>query len=398
VKLVANIQLTPTKGDAKLLKQTLETCNAACNAASRAGFEAFGPKKVRQFNLQKIIYSTLRDEFGLTAQAAIRSIAKVADAYATAKANHHELEEPVCFRKHSAQPYDDRIFRFLPGGDNISIWTVGGRLKLPFVCGERQRKLLAYRKGEVDLMLVRGKWYLAVVCDVPDPEAIEFADVLGVDFGVVNLAFDSEGRPYSGAAVETARQKFNRRRAALQKRGSKAAKRRLKKLSGKEARFRKHVNHCISKEIVANAERSQQAIALEDLTGIRKRTKVRKAQRNRLSGWAFSQLGQFVEYKGQRAGVPTAFVPSNDTSRGCPKCGFVHRNNRPTQDRFSCQACGYTAPADFVGALNIRLRGLQALGVKLVIRAPEALRVGMTERDAPNLEAWVKAPAFRQGM
>lgn len=194
---MANLQLTPTKDEAKLLKQTLERCNAACNAASQAGFDAFYPRKIRQLNLYKIAYQRLRDDFELTAQAAIRSIAKVADAYTTAKANHHELEEPIRFRKHAAQPYDDRIFRFLPGVDQISIWTLEGRIKLPFVCGERQRKLLAYRKGEVDLMFVRGKWYLAVVCDIPDPEAIDIEDVLGVDFGVVNLAFDSDGRPYT---------------------------------------------------------------------------------------------------------------------------------------------------------------------------------------------------------
>jgi hypothetical protein len=49
-------------------------------------------------------------------------------------------------------------------------------------CGERQRALLAYRAGEVDLMFVGGKWYLAVVCDMPDPEKIGIEDVLGVDF------------------------------------------------------------------------------------------------------------------------------------------------------------------------------------------------------------------------
>lgn len=322
MKLVANIQLTPTKADAALLKRTLETCNAACNAASQAGYEAFGPKKVRQFNLQKIAYGTLRDDFGLTAQAAIRSIAKVADAYTTAKANHHDIEEPIHFRKHAAQPYDDRIFRFMPGdAAAVSIWTLDGRKIIPFLCGERQKALLAYRKGEVDLMLVRGKWYLACVCDVPDPETIGIEDVLGVDLGVVNIAFDGDGRAYTGATVEAARQKFNRRRAGLQKCGSKAAKRKLKKLSGKEARFRKHTNHCISKEIVANAERSRRGVGLEDLTHIRKRTKVRKTQRNRLSSWSFSQLRQFMTYKAIRAGIPVILVDPRDTSRGCPECG-----------------------------------------------------------------------------
>jgi putative transposase len=137
MKLVANIQLTPTKDEAKLLRQTLEACNAACNAASQLGFEKFGPKKVRQFNLQKVVYQRLRDDFGLTAQAAVRSIAKVADAYKAAKVNGHKLEEPVSFRKHAAQPYNARIFRFLPGVDQVSTWTLTGRIKLSFVCGEK---------------------------------------------------------------------------------------------------------------------------------------------------------------------------------------------------------------------------------------------------------------------
>jgi len=374
MKLVANVQLTPTKEEAKQLRLTLEACNAACNAASQAGFEAFGPKKVRQYNLQKVVYQRLRDDFGLTAQAAVRSIAKVADAYKAAKANRHKLDEPIKFRKHAAQPYDDRIFRFLPGADAVSIWTLGGRLKLPFVCGERQQELLEHRKGEVDLMLVKGKWFLVVVCDVPDPEAIGLEDVLGVDFGVVNLAFDSNGKSYTGADIEKVRSRFALRRAMLQRRGTKAAKRRLKKLSGKEARFRKHENHRISKEIVATAERSRSAIAVEDLTHIRKRTKVRKAQRSRLAGWSFNQLRQFATYKARLKGIPVIAVDPRDTSRGCPECGVVDKANRKTQSEFSCVHCGYQAAADFVGARNIRSKGVLALGAALVTPAPEVLR------------------------
>jgi putative transposase len=96
----------------------------------------------------------------------------------------------------------------LPGVDQVSIWTLTGRTELSFVCGERQRALLAYRAGEVDLMFVAGKWYLAVVCDMPDPEKIGIEDVRGVDFGVVNLAFDREGRSYTGADVEKVRSRF----------------------------------------------------------------------------------------------------------------------------------------------------------------------------------------------
>lgn len=387
MKLVANLQLEPMSADqAKALLGTLERSNAACNAISQRGHEAGAARK---YDLQSLLYFDIRRDFDLTAQAVIRCIAKVADAYATQKAN--KREGVVKFRKHAAQPYDDRIFRFV-ADNRVSIWTVAGRMKIPFVCGERQRALLAYRKGEVDLMFVRSKWYLAVVCEVPDPEKNRIEDILGVDFGIVNIAFDSDGRPYTGAEIEKVRSRYALRRAVLQRHGTKGAKRRLKKISGKESRFRKHTNHCISKEIVACAERSRSAIAIEDLTHVRKRVKARKAQRTRLHGWSFAQLRKFLTYKATLKGIPVVAVDPRNTSRTCPECGSIHKANRKSQQTFSCVDCGYTAAADFVGARNIR-----ASGAALVTSAPKALRLVSGERDARHLENGAKAPAFRRG-
>jgi len=355
MKLVANIQLKPSPEQAKSLRETLERCNAACNEISKRGLEA---GKTRQYDMHKLVYADIRKDFDLTAQAVVRCLAKVANAYEPQR----RLKEKtlVKFRKLAAQPYDDRIFRFV-FDDTVSIWTVAGRQKIPFVCGQRQRTLLAYRKGEVDLMFVRGRWYLACTCDVADPDLLGIEDVLGVDFGVVNLAFDSDGNSYSGSGVEKVRQRFARSRKGLQRRGTKAAKRKLKRLSGKEARFRKHENHRIAKEIVASAKRSRSAIAVEDLTHIRKRVKARRAQRNRLHGWSFGQLRQFVAYKAKLAGMTVVAVDPHNTSRRCPKCGCIDKANRRTQETFSCINCGHTDRADFVAAQNIR-----AAGVKLV--------------------------------
>jgi predicted transposase len=199
MKLVANIQLKPTPEQTKSLRDTLERCNAACNEISKRGLDA---GKIRKFDLQNLLYHSIRKEFDLTAQAVIRCIGKVADAYTAQKAN--KREGLVRFRKLAAQPYDDHIFRFL-ADNRVSIWTLPGREKIPFVCDERQRILLSHRKGEVDLMLLRSKWYLACVCDVADPDQIGIEDVLGVDFGIVNLAFDGEGRPFTGADGEKVR-------------------------------------------------------------------------------------------------------------------------------------------------------------------------------------------------
>lgn len=348
MKLVANLRLKLDAAQEKLLRATLERCNEACNWLSA---QAFASKVFRQYDLHKAHYQELRERFGLTAQVAVRCISKTADAY--------KVDQKVqrVFRKHAAQPYDDRIVRLM-AGDLVSIWTLDGRSKIPFVCGEHQRRLLAHRKGEMDLMLVRGKWYLAAVCDFDDPALLTPEGMLGVDLGIVNLATDSLGNQYSGAEVEAYRARYAKRRATLQRIGTRAAKRRLRSLSGKQQRFQKHENHCISKAIVSTAERSRLGIALEDLTHIRQRAKANKEQRKRLHNWSFGQLRGFVEYKAKQAGIPVVAVDPRNTSRQCGACGHIDKRNRKSQASFTCRACGHQSNADLNAAGNIARRGL----------------------------------------
>lgn len=346
MKLVANIKLLPNRDQAKALKETLERCNTACNHLSALGWEA---GMLRQFDLHKIGYAETRERFELGAQVVVRCIAKVADAY--------KLDKKVqrSFRKHSAQPFDDRIISF-KADDVVSIWTLEGRLKVKTAMGKHQRELLAFRKGEIDLMLIKGKFYLACVCDIEDGDLIDVDKILGVDLGIVKIATDSDGRVFTGDAVEKARSKISRRRAGLQRRGTKAAKRRLRKLSGKQERFQKHQNHCISKAIVLEAQRSGRGIGLEDLKHIRARVKARRKHRARLSNWSFGQLQVFVAYKAQRAGVPVFFVDPRNTSKGCSQCGHVDKKNRQDQATFQCVSCGHSENADINAARNIRFR------------------------------------------
>lgn len=344
MKLVANIKLKPTKEQEAELRATLERCNEACNWLSE---QAFAAKTTRQFDMHQAFYHQMRGRFGLTAQVAVRCIAKVADAYKSGKPDI--VRE---FRKHAAQPYDDRILSFKTD-DIVSLWVLSGRAKIAHVCGDHQRELLKHRKGEVDLMFVRGKWYLAAVCDFDDPKLLIPDGMLGVDFGIVNIATDSLGNQHSGAAVEAYRARYAKRRATLQRVGTKAAKRKLRKISGKQRRFHKHQNHCISKSIVSTAERSGLGIAIEDLTHIRARAKANKEQRKRLHNWSFGQLRAFVEYKAKQAGVPCVTVDPRNTSRECGQCGHIDKRNRKSQSEFRCRACGHEANADLNAAGNI---------------------------------------------
>src|SRR5690606_35674498 len=143
-----------------------------------------------------------------------------------------------------------------------------------------------------------------------------------------------------------------------QSKGTKSAKRKLRRVSGREARFRTDTNHRISKYLVEKAKGTGCAIALEDLSGINQRTVVRKPQRAERLSWAFYQLRSFITYKAALAGVPVILVDPRHTSQRCNKCGHTEKANRKNQAEFECKSCGHTDHADCNGAKNIRDKGL----------------------------------------
>ena len=345
MKLTVNLKLTPTPEQAKILFETLEACNQLCNELSRFAFET---KTFGQFNLHKAKYRILRDASPLSSQMIVRCFAKVSDSCRADRTTVH------VFRKWSAQPYDARIFSFKEG-DRVSLWTLAGRVRIPFVCGVHQRRYLRFRKGEVDPVYSKRnkKWFVNLVCDIPEQEPEFSVGILGVDFGIVNIATDSTGEVFSGTPVENKRLWYQDRRKRLQKKGTKASKRRLEKLAGRQHRFQTWVNHNISKHLVSKAKRTQSGIAIEDLSGIRDEVTARKSQRNRLHNWSFNQLRSFLSCKSLMYGVDLHVVGPRNTSRTCPECGSVDKKNRKNRDTFSCVSCGYTAPADYVGARNI---------------------------------------------
>ena len=348
MQLTAQLLLDTTRQQAEALKQTMRTTNACCDYMSALAFKR---KVFGRFALQKIAYRQAREAFpSLSAQIIVRAFAKVSDAYAL---DHKTLRT---FRPLGAISYDQRVLSVKPADKIVSIWSVNGRLKLAFRCGKRQLELVQGKRGEAHLCLVKGRFYLFVACDVETPKPIDVDGALGVDLGIVSLAVDSDGESYSGAAVEENRRKFAHRRCNLQRNGTQAAKRKLRRISGAQARFQKDTNHCISKRIVRKAQDTSRAIALEDLGGIRDRVTVRRRQRARHANWSFFDMRAKMEYKALSAGVPIILVDPRNTSRTCPACGYIDKANRLSQSQFLCRSCGFAAPADHTAAVNIAAR------------------------------------------
>jgi len=325
------------------LLETMERFNEACNYISQLAFENHTASQVK---LHHLAYYYLREHYGLSAQMAVRVVGKVVEQYRRDKSKLHS------FKSTSAMVYDSRILSF-KGLDKVSILALRGRLIIPIRIGEYQATKINTVVKETDLILRNGIFYLATVVDAPEATPDDPIGTIGVDLGVIHLAVDSDGEFYSGEQIDKVREKTDNLKAKLQSKGTKSAKRHLKRLSGRESRFRRSVNHIISKRLVSKAKDTHRQIALEDLKGIGDSTVVRHSQRRRHKSWAFYQLRQFITYKAKVAGVVVAFVDPRNTSRTCPQCGFVSKSNRKSQSLFSCQQCGFTSNADLVGATNI---------------------------------------------
>src|SRR6266545_3979180 len=306
VKLTLQTQLLPDGDQVKKLSATMQAFNTA---ADWLAGEAFRLKTANKVELQQLYYRQLRDDFGISAQMAIRCIAQVCEAYGRDK-----FIRPR-FRKYASVPYDQRLMSF-KGVDRVSLLTLEGRTIVPFVMGKHQSERFNGKHGQCDLHRRKdGRWFLLVSVEAPD--------------------------------VERTRQHYERvkrslqRKATKQKRGAKRplnAKRKLKAISGRERRFKANTNHTIAKKIVAKATDTGRGVAIEDLEGIRSRTRFRKKQRDRMSKWAFAELRGYIEYKAALAGVKVIPVDPRDTSKRCPECNHVSKKNRIRRDVFLCDA------------------------------------------------------------
>ena len=349
MKTVVKVKLISTLEQKQMLKDTMIVFNNACNEISQI---ARNKGITSKYDLQKLVYHPIKKKYKLTAQAVIRAIAKVVEAY---KRDRTKL---CTFKSSGAMVYDQRILRF-KGFDFVNLWTMNGRQDIAMQLGDYQKEKFANAKGQVDLIITKNIYYLVVTIETPEETPIEINDYLGVDLGVYNIATDSTGDKFSGKKVEAVRRAYKKRRSSLQSKGTRSAKRRLKKISGKESRFKRDINHCISKKIVEKAKGTCSAIVLENLQGISGKKNMKRLGKNlrsMISSWSFFQLQNFIEYKALLSGVSVVRVSPKNTSRECNICGHTDKDNRKTQEAFLCLDCGHREHADSNAAKTIRNR------------------------------------------
>lgn len=333
----------PNNEQAELLLKTIKEANMVCNAMSDVAWER---SVFNNFKLHHEVYHTYKSTFNLSSQVLVRCIAKVADSYKSDK------KIKRVFKPLGGIGYDSRIMTYKPN-NIVSIWVIGGRIKIPFVC--HNRNYMPYIKGEADLVYKKGKFYLFQTVDINEGDIEDIEEFIGVDMGLVDIATLSTGESFSSKKLNEYREKRQKIRSSLQSKGTKGAKRVLKRLSGREKTTSRIINHTISKRIVSIAKEQSKGIAIENLKGIRgSADKKGKKLKSRISKWNFSQLRSFITYKCLLNGVKLIIVPPAYTSKTCSNC--FHIGDRKGKN-FTCKNCNSTFDADINAAKNIGLLG-----------------------------------------
>ena len=361
MQLTVTVKLKTTPAQHAALVKTLRTCNAACDAISAT---AFTTGTFRHYDLHALVYHPVKAETKLNANHVVRAIAKVAHAY--------KLDTKVkrTFAPLGGIELDKDLLTWKVDTQKVSLNTVQGRLHLPFLCSAQQKELLQGQKGQTDLLLRDGAFYLSCAVTVTEAEPFTPSGCIGIDLGIVNVATDSDGNKYTGEPVTKVRKKYRRLRQELQAKKTRSARKRMAKSRQKESRFVRDVNHCISKKLVGMALDRKKALAVEVLTGIRERgNRLNRGMRTELNNWAFAQLKSFLAYKCAKAGVPLIKVDARYSSQQCSRCAHTERANRPSQEVFCCRHCCFQANADVNAAKVLEARVTLSTGPRFHLAA-----------------------------
>ncbi|MEO0968043.1 MAG: transposase [Cyanobacteria bacterium J06639_18] len=344
---------------------TLQGFADACNQIYEVA------KREKCWNTTKLhhkVYKPIREATGLKANHVCQAIRRVIG-------NAKAVKEVHKFRATSLN-LDTRTFTYIEEFQTVGVTLMCGRKKFKLSIGNYQRALLRGQKPTAATLKKtnKGDYYINICVDLPTEPTGKTPKVIGVDLGRRDIATTSTGKSWSGEKIQATRDQYSKVRANVQSKRTRSSRRLLRRLSGKEQRFQKWLNHNISKQLVKDAKSSNASLAFEDLTNIRQSLNQKprsKKERRRTNNWAFYQLRLFTEYKANIAGVPIILVPPPYTSQTCSRCHHVHpvkgksyRNGK----KYKCGNCGFEHDADINAALNIAALGLS-------VSQPESLKM-----------------------
>ncbi|SDB14513.1 RNA-guided endonuclease InsQ/TnpB family protein [Eubacterium oxidoreducens] len=362
--VTAKIQISVNADSKVLLDETMSVYSDACNYVSNYVFRTHD---LKQFSLNKVLYSTLRERFGLKSQMAQSVFKTVIARYKTILENQKEWIQPN-FKKPQYDLVWNRDYSLTQ--NCFSVNTLNGRVKLPYFTKGMSKYFdhTIYKFGTAKLVNKHGKYFLhiPVTYDVEESNISDICNVVGIDRGInfVVATYDSEHKSgfVSGKSIKQKRAHYSKLRKELQMRHTPSARRRIKAIGQRENRWMQDVNHQVSKALALNNPKHT-LFVIEDLSGVRNATeRVRTKDRYVSVSWSFYDLEQKLIYKAKQNRSTVIKVNPRYTSQCCPVCGHIEKANRDKKMHlFTCKNCGYKSNDDRIGAMNLYRMGINYL-------------------------------------
>ena len=362
--VTAKIQVSVTDSHKALLNETMSIYREACNYVSDYIFQTHD---LKQFSINKALYSVLRERFGLKSQMTQSVFKTVIAKYKTILENQNKWIKPS-FKKPQYDLVWNRDYSLTQ--NRFSVNTLNGRIKIPYFDNgmEKYFDRTIYKFGTAKLVKKHGKYFLhiPVTCNIEESKISDICNVVGIDRGInfVVATYDSKHKSgfVSGKSIKQKRAKYSKLRKELQMRRTPSARRRLKAIGQRENRWMQDVNHQVSKALVVNNPKNT-LFVLEDLTGVRNATeRVRTKDRYVSVSWSFFDLEQKLIYKAKQNQSTVIKVDPRYTSQCCPICGHTEKANRNKKIHlFTCKHCGYKSNDDRIGAMNLYRMGINYL-------------------------------------
>ncbi|WP_321379319.1 RNA-guided endonuclease InsQ/TnpB family protein [Trichococcus shcherbakoviae] len=330
------IKLKPTKTqDMELKRLSLEYIRQANALVKQAVSEEKFPR-VSSKHIESDIPSVLKNEL-------IRY----------AKSKHKQFGK--CIFKKPMLSYNNQNFSVDATAIRFPIMADGKAKKtaIKAVIPEEIFALLSESKLGTLRITKKGFHWMAQICVRAEDKEFVGDGILGVDLGILCpavgvVAADGKTQFFgNGWQNKHLRRKYKELRRQLGKQKKVNA---IRAINNKESRIMRDINHKLSRQIVTfAAENNCGTIHLENLSGIRRTSRLRGKNKASLHNWTFFELASFIEYKARELGIKVIYIKPEYTSQSCPSCG---ERNKVKDRNYQC-GCGYHAHRDRVGALNI---------------------------------------------
>lgn len=348
------LKLQPTPEQSQALAETTQQFTSAFNDVCAYGWAHTEKNGVQ---LHHATYYTEKAACpGLVSDLVIQARVKATEALKSAFALQKTERQVSCPRSLACPPrYNVHTYRLSWESQTVRLSTSAGRITISFLLNDYAARYAGNPTDTADLIRYHeGSWWLHVVVTLDAPIVSQTDEVIGIDLGLAQPAVTSTAQFLGKHRWKATEGRYFRLKRRLQSCGSKSAKRHLRHLSGKQARFHRDCDHVLSKQIAESAAPGG-TLVLENLTNIRQRMRAKRqtATKRRMHSWSFAQLFAFLTYKAEERGLTVARVDPRHTSQACSECHHTARNNRRSQSRFVCRACGFELHADLNASRNI---------------------------------------------